>query len=67
MKIGVRKPSVKKSVKAKTTGRVKRAAKSATNPLYGKKGIGLLKDPIKSVKNKVYRKTTIGLGDIFKK
>ena len=38
MKIGLRKPSIKKAVKAKTVGKAKRAAKKAVNPLYGKKG-----------------------------
>lgn len=66
MKFGIRKSSIKKSVKAATVGRAKRAAKKAVNPLYGKKGVGLVKDPKKSVKNKVYKKTTVGIRDIFK-
>ena len=37
MKYGVRKPNVKKSIKARTTGKVKRQVKKAVNPLYGKK------------------------------
>lgn len=36
MKYGVRKPNVKKSIKARTTGKVKRQVKKAVNPLYGK-------------------------------
>ena len=36
MKFGVRKPSLKKSLKARTTGRVKRQLKKSVNPLYGK-------------------------------
>ena len=40
MKFGFRKPNIKKSIKAKTTGKLKRKAKSAVNPLYGKKGMG---------------------------
>lgn len=67
MKIGVRKPSIKKSVKAKTTGSVKRKVKKAANPLYGKKGVGLFKDPVKSIKGSVYKKTTIGVGEIVDK
>ena len=66
MKIGLRKPSIKKAVKAKTVGKAKRAAKKAVNPLYGKKGAGLVKDPKRSVKNKVYKKTTVGVKDILK-
>lgn len=66
MKLGMRKPSIKKSVKAMTTGRVKRAAKSAINPLYGKKGMGLA-DPKRAVYNKIYKKTSFSIFDIFKK
>lgn len=66
MKIGMRKPSLKKSVKARTTGRVKREIKSAVNPLYGQKGAGFIKNPSRSVKNSVYKHTTFGIGDIFK-
>lgn len=65
MKVGVRKPSIKKSVKARTTGRVKRAAKRSVNPVYGKKGTGFAKNPSRSVKNAVYHRTTIGVGDIL--
>ncbi len=66
MKFGIRKPSLKKSIKARTTGRAKRVIKKSVNPLYGKKGVGILK-PKKAIYNKVYSKTTIGLGDIIKK
>ena len=58
MKIGVRKPSIKKSFKARTTGKVKRKIKRTINPFYGKKGLGFIKNPKKSIYNKVYRKTT---------
>lgn len=64
MKIGVRKPSVKRSIKAHTTGKVKRSVKKAVNPLYGKKGMGYINDPQKAVYNKVYNKTTIGVRDV---
>lgn len=66
MKIGVRKPSIKKSIKARTTGKLKRKVKSSINPLYGKKGMGLVNNPKKAVYNKVYNKTTIGVNDIVK-
>ena len=66
MKFGMRTPSLKKSLKASTTGKVKRQIKSAVNPLYGKKGVGFAKDPVKSVKNSVYRKMTFGWKDLFK-
>jgi hypothetical protein len=63
MKIGIRKPSLKKSLSARTKGRANRAIKSSLNPFYSKKGMGIL-HPKKAVKNKVYKKTTF---DIFKK
>lgn len=66
MKIGFRKPSVKKSIKARTTGKLKRSVKKAVNPLHGKKGIGFLTNPKKSIKNKIYKETTIGVNDIVK-
>ena len=36
MKFGFRTPNLKKSFKARTTGRIKRSAKKAINPFYGK-------------------------------
>lgn len=39
MKFGIRTPSFKKSFKARTTGRAKRAVKRAVIPGYGKKGL----------------------------
>ena len=66
MKIGMRKPSLKKSIRARTTGKVKRKAKKAANPLYGKKGVGFIKNPSRSVKNKIYKKTTFSIFDLFK-
>lgn len=65
MKVGIRKPSIKKSVRARTTGRVKRALKGSINPLYGKKGMGIVNDPKKAVYNKIYNKTTVGVRDIM--
>lgn len=59
MKIGVRTPNLKKSLKARTTGRLKRQMKKAVNPLYGKKGMGLINNPKKAVYNKIYNKVTI--------
>lgn len=65
MKIGMRKPSIKKSIKARTTGKAKRAIKTSVNPLYGKKGMGI-RDPKKAVYNKVYKKTSFSIFDLFK-
>lgn len=67
MKIGMRKPSLKKSFKARTTGKAKRKIKKAVNPLYGKKGMGLINNPKKAVYNKVYKKTSFSIFDLFKK
>lgn len=61
MKVGVRKPSIKKSVKARTTAKVKRKVKKAVIPAYGKKGTGIIKDPKKAIYNKIYNKTTISI------
>ena len=58
MKIGIRKPSLKKSLKARTTGAIKRKIKRSINPLYGKKGMGIF-HPKKAVYNKIYNKVTI--------
>ena len=67
MKIGLRTPSLKKSFKARTTGKLKRKIKKSINPFYGKKGVGFIKNPKQSIKNKIYKKTTFGLSDIFRK
>lgn len=65
MKIGFRKPSIKKSIKARTTGKIKRKVKKAINPFYGKKGMGYIKSPKKAVYNKVYNKTTFDTADVI--
>lgn len=66
MKFGMRTPSLKRSFKARTTGRAKRAIKKAIIPGYGKKGIGWITNPRKALYNKVYRKTTFSFWDLFK-
>jgi hypothetical protein len=66
MKFGMRKPSIKKSLSARTTGRAKRAVKKAFIPGYGRKGMGWLKDPKRAVYNKIYNKTTFSIFDLFK-
>lgn len=66
MKIGFRTPSLKKSLKARTTSKYKRQLKSAIDPTYGKKGFGWFKNPKKSLYNKIYNKTTKSIFDIFK-
>lgn len=59
MKIGVRTPSLKKSFKARTTGRINRTLKKSINPLYGKKGMGYIKNPERAIYNKVYHMVTV--------
>lgn len=65
MKYGIRKPSVKKSISARTTGKVKRQIKKSVNPLYGKKGMGVINNPKKAAYNAVYNKTTVGVNDLL--
>lgn len=64
MKYDIRKPNIKKSIKARTTGKVKRQVKKAFNPLYGKKGMGIVNDPKKAAYNTVYNRTTVGSDDL---
>jgi len=66
MKFGLRKPSIKKSIKARTTGKFKRKVKRAINPFYGKKGMGWIRDPKKAVYNKIYNKTSFSFWNLFK-
>ena len=66
MKFGMRKPSVKRSIKARTTGRAKRAVKKAVIPGYGKKGMGWVNNPKNAAYNKIYKKTSFSLFDLFK-
>lgn len=66
MKFGLRTPSLKKSFRARTTGRAKRAVKKTLIPGYGKKGMGWLKNPKKATYNKVYHKTSFSIWDFFK-
>jgi hypothetical protein len=66
MKFGLRTPSLKRSLKARTTGRAKRAVKKALIPGYGKKGMGWVKNPKKAAYNKVYNKTSFSIWGIFK-
>lgn len=66
MAFGPRKPSFKKSLKARTTGASKRKVKKAINPLYGKKGMGYINNPKKAIYNKVYNKTTFSVNPMSK-
>ncbi|EOS7905753.1 hypothetical protein EAC61_RS11975 [Enterococcus hirae] len=66
MKIGLRKPSIKKSISARTTSKAKRTVIKAVIPSYGKKGSGWIKDPNKAAYNKVYKRTSFSFWDLFK-
>ena len=65
MKYGMRTPSWKKSLSARTKGRATRAIKRAIIPGYGKRGMGWL-NPKKAVYNRVYRRTTFSIFDLAK-
>lgn len=67
MKIGLRKISIMKSLKARTTGKWKRQVKRAIIPFYGKRGTGIFKDPKRAIYNRVYHKTSFSIFDILKK
>jgi len=67
MKFGFRKPSLKKSIKARTTGKLKRKVKKAVVPFYGKKGTGLIKNPKKTVYNRIYYRTSFSIFGFLKK
>lgn len=64
MKMGVRKPNIKKSISSKTKGKMTRCVKKSINPLYEKKGMGIINNPQKALYNKVYNKTTVGMKDL---
>ena len=66
MKFGLRTPSLKRSIKARTTGKLKRSVKKAIIPGYGKKGMGWIKNPKKAAYNIVYNKTSFSIWDLFK-
>lgn len=65
MKVGARKPSAKKSISARTKGRATRTVKRATNPFYGKKGVGWIKNPQKAAYSKLYHATTFSVFSLF--
>ena len=67
MKIGMRTPSIKKSIKARTTGKWKRDIKKAIIPFYGQRGTGIFKDPKRAIYNRVYSRTTFSVFGLLKK
>ncbi|MCC6107605.1 MAG: hypothetical protein DUD31_05220 [Coriobacteriaceae bacterium] len=66
MKFGMRRPSWKKSLAARTTGKYKRRMKRALDPFYGKRGMGFVHDPKRGVRGAIYRRTTFSLFDLMK-
>lgn len=63
MKFGMRKPSLKKSIAARTS--VKRYVRNNLG-LKAPRGYGWITNPKKAAYNRVYHRTTFGLSDIFK-
>ena len=63
MKFGIRKPSLKKSIAARTS--VKRFARHSLG-LKAPRGFGWFTNPKKALYNKVYNKTSFSIFDIFK-
>ena len=64
MKFGMRRPSWRKSLSARTKGRAARTLKKALIPGYGKKGTGWL-HPKRKLYDAAYRRTTFSLFDLF--
>lgn len=64
MKIGIRKPSLKKRIGARTS--IKRQVVHRAG-LKMPKGYGWVRDPKKFVYNKVYNKTSFDIFKLFKK
>lgn len=64
MRSVIRKPNIKKSISSRTTGRVTRTVRKISDPTYGKKGIGYIKNPKKALYNEFYNATSYGLKDI---
>ena len=57
MKFGLRMPSLKKSISARTKGQITRSVKRAIISFYGQKGVGTF-HPKKKIYNKIYNKST---------
>jgi hypothetical protein len=64
MKFGMRKPSLKKSIAARTS--VKRYIRHSLG-LKAPRGWGWLTNPKKAAYNRVYNRTTFSIFDLFKK
>ena len=64
MKYGMRTPNINKRISARTTGKITRTMNKAVNPLYGKKGMGIVNNSKKAMYNKVYNKTSRSIDDV---
>ena len=64
MKIGIRKPSIRKSLAARTS--VKRFVRHNLG-VKAPRGYGWITDPKKALYNRIYNRSTIGDGDLLKK
>ena len=64
IKIGFRKPSLRRSISARTKGRATRAIKRAIIPNYGKPGMGWA-HPKRKLYNTIYHKTTFDTRKLF--
>ena len=63
MKFGMRKPSIRKSIAARTS--VKRYIRHSLG-LKAPRGWGWLTNPKKAAYNRIYNKTTVSMFDLFK-
>lgn len=64
MKFGIRKPSIRKSIAARTS--LKRAVRNATG-IKAPRGYGWATDPKKAVYNRIYNRTSISFWDLLRK
>jgi len=64
MKIGIRKPSLNKSIAARTS--LKRIIKTKLK-LNAPRGYGWLTDPKKALYNRIYNRTTVSIWTLIKK
>lgn len=64
MKFGVRKPSIKRSIAARTSP--KRIARNALG-LKAPRGAGWLTDPKKAAYNRVYNRTSVSVWSLLRK
>lgn len=64
MKYGIRKPSLKKSLSARTIGKAKRIIKKSVIPGYSCRGIRWIKNPKHAAYNYTYNKSTFSIWDL---